>query len=251
VTTRSATLPLLHGRGIGYRRGTTTILSDVDIEARPGERIAVLGPSGSGKTTLLAALAGLIRPTSGEVLFDGRPLPADEPATQHGLAVVLQGFGLVSLLTAAENVAVALRCAGSPPEHANELAATELAALGLTSFADTITDRLSGGQQQRVAVARALALRPRVLLADEPTAAQDPENRSLVMDRILATAETGTAVLVATHDPEFARRCDRSVVLTGTATAGPAGGSRHGTGLAGVFDLDQTAGKPGRKRRRR
>ncbi len=143
---------------------------------RPGERIAVVGPSGSGKTTLLAILAGLPRPSSGQVLFEGRQPPNNEPPTRHGVAVVLQGFGLVSLLTAAENIAVALRCTGTDPRQAGELAAAALADLGLSELAGHRTDELSGGQRQRVAVARALALRPRILLANEPTAQQDPDD---------------------------------------------------------------------------
>ncbi|HEY2694665.1 MAG TPA: ATP-binding cassette domain-containing protein [Pseudonocardiaceae bacterium] len=207
------TLSPLRAEGIGYVRAGQTILADVDVDVRPGERIAVVGPSGSGKTTLLAILAGLAKPTSGQVFVDGRALPGNEPATRHGLAVVLQGYGLVSLLTAAENVAVALRCAGTDPVDANAAAATALVELGLGGHADSRTDQLSGGQQQRVAVARALALHPRILLADEPTSQQDPDNRALVMDRILGTAEHGTTVLVATHDPDFAQRCDRIIEL--------------------------------------
>jgi putative ABC transport system ATP-binding protein len=224
VTASAIPSAILSAEGVGYVRDGNTILADVDVEIRPGERVAVVGPSGSGKTTLLAILAGLLTPTSGRVLFDGQPLA--EPATRNGLAVVLQGFGLVSLLTAAENIAVALRCAGVDPVEASSRAGTALVDLGLGSYADSRTDQLSGGQQQRVAVARAVALRPRVLLADEPTAQQDPDNRALVMDRIL----TGT-VLVATHDPEFAARCDRSIVLRGNARAAAA----HSPKLAEVF----------------
>ncbi len=222
---------ILSAEGVGYVREGNTILADVDVEIRPGERIAVVGPSGSGKTTLLAILAGLLAPTNGRVFFDGEPLA--EPATRNGLAVVLQGFGLVSLLTAAENIAVALRCAGVDPVEATSRAGTALVDLGLGSFADNRTDQLSGGQQQRVAVARAVALRPRVLLADEPTAQQDPDNRAVVMDRILGAADNGGTVLVATHDPEFAARCDRSIVLRGNAPARAA--AAHNAKLAEVF----------------
>ena len=205
------TLSPLRAEGVGYVRAGQIILDGVDVDVRPGERIALVGPSGSGKTTLLAILAGLAVPTSGRVFVEGKALAGNEPATRRGLAVVLQGYGLVSLLTAAENVAVALRCAGTDPVAANAAAATALAELGLGSYADSRTDQLSGGQQQRVAVARALALRPRILLADEPTSQQDPANRALVMDRILGVAEHGATVMVATHDPEFAARCDRTI----------------------------------------
>jgi len=122
---------------------------------------------------------------------------------------VLQGYGLVSLLTAAENIEVALRAAGMPAPEALVAAATVLDDLGLGPHAGQIVEELSGGQQQRVAVARALARQPRLLIADEPTAELDQAARAVVLGRMLEVTARGGAVVLATHDPEVAERCDR------------------------------------------
>jgi putative ABC transport system ATP-binding protein len=125
----------------------------------------------------------------------------------------LQGFGLVSLLTAAENVEIGLRAAGMPARSAVEASAAALADLGLGDHADHLVQELSGGQQQRVAVARALASKPELLIADEPTAEQDAVTRELVLARMFAVATDGGAIVLATHDPEVAARCDRIISL--------------------------------------
>ncbi|WP_217370745.1 ABC transporter ATP-binding protein [Nonomuraea antri] len=209
--------PALSCRALACRAGGRTIIEDLTLEMAPGERVALTGPSGSGKTTLLTTLAGLLPPASGRVLVGGVPLD-EQPGLRSGLALVFQSYGLLSLLTAAENVEVALRAAGRPPGEAVPLAARALATLKVDRFADHLVEELSGGQQQRVAVARALALRPRVLLADEPTAEQDAGHRGLVLDELLRVADTGTTLVIATHDPEVADRCDRVVELRDVRT---------------------------------
>ncbi|MFG1944684.1 ATP-binding cassette domain-containing protein [Nonomuraea sp. NPDC048826] len=188
------------------------LVDNLTLELAEGERVALMGPSGSGKTTLLTTLAGLVPPAEGRVLVGGVPLD-EEPELRTGLALVFQSYGLLSLLTAAENVEVALRAAGRPPREAMRLAAAALERLRVARFADHLVEELSGGQQQRVAVARALALRPRVLLADEPTAEQDAVHRAVVLDELLAVGAEGTTLVVATHDPEVAERCDRVIEL--------------------------------------
>jgi ABC-type lipoprotein export system ATPase subunit len=203
------TAPLtLTGTGLTVRRADREIFTDLSFAARAGTSLAVLGPSGSGKTTLLALAGGLARPDAGTVLLDGAPLDA---AARRRIGVVLQGYGLVSLLSAAENVEAALRAAGQPADDARAVAADALAALGLEEVADHLVEELSGGQQQRVAVARALALRPQVLLADEPTAEQDPVSRARVLDQLFSVPARGGILLLATHDPEIATRCTASV----------------------------------------
>ena len=174
---------------------------------QPGERVAVIGPSGSGKTTLLALLAGLAEPTEGEVRVEGAPIEGIA-GLHRGTALVLQGYGLVSLLTAAENVEVALRAQGRAPREAAAAAAAALGQVGLAAHADQLVEELSGGQQQRTAVARALAQQPRVLIADEPTAELDPAWRALTVARLLEVTDAGGALVLATHDPEVAARCD-------------------------------------------
>lgn len=193
--------PVVRAHGLRFVRAGQVILDGVSIEVAAGERVALVGPSGSGKTTVLTIVAGLLQPDAGRLR---------SPA---GTALVLQGYGLLSLLTAAENIEVALRAAGRRPTEAVDRAATALADLDLEAQADQLVGALSGGQQQRVAVARALALEPLVLLADEPTAEQDPAHRELVVERLLALQQPGGALLLATHDPTIASRCDRVVEL--------------------------------------
>ena len=200
--------PTLRGTGLAVRRADREIFTDLSFDASPGTSLAVLGPSGSGKTTLLALVGGLTRPDAGTVLLDGEPIDA---AAQRRIGVVLQGYGLVSLLSAAENVEAALRAAGRPPDDACDTAAAMLDALGLDGLADHLVEELSGGQQQRVAVARALALEPDVLLADEPTAEQDPASRALVLDQLFSVPGRGGILLLATHDAQIAERCSASV----------------------------------------
>ncbi len=201
--------PLLSARQLVRTIDGREVLSDVALDIYPAERVALVGPSGSGKTTLLTLLAGLIRPTTGEVRRG--ELPAG-PLTQR-IAIVLQGYGLVGTLTAAENVEVALRAGGCRPADAMCTAARTLGLVGLDAFTDHLVYELSGGQRQRVAVARALAVQPAVLLADEPTAEQDAEHEELVLHHLLALAAAGAAVVIATHDAEVAKRCDRVIRL--------------------------------------
>lgn len=204
---------MLEARSISYRRDTQQILVGVDLTVSAGESIAVVGPSGSGKTSLLAILAGLTRPSSGTVTIDGVPLRGFA-GPGLGVAVVLQGYGLVALLTAAENIEVALRAAGRPAAAAPRAALAALEQLGLEPHADQLIEELSGGQQQRTAVARALALEPRLLIADEPTAELDPVARTLALARMFDVAAGGGALVLATHDPEVAERCDRVIDLS-------------------------------------
>lgn len=198
-------MAILEGRGLRFELGGRVILDDVDLEVGPGECLAVVGPSGSGKTSLLALLAGLAAPNAGSVTLDGRPV---EEVSHADLAVVLQGYGLVSLFTAAENVEAALRAAGHDPREVGEEAAAALDSLGLSGHEEQLIEELSGGQQQRVAVARALALRPQLLIADEPTAEQDKASRQLVLDRLFDVRHRDGSLVLATHDPEVAERCD-------------------------------------------
>jgi len=198
-------MAILEGRGLRFELGGRVILDDVDLEVGPGECLAVVGPSGSGKTSLLALLAGLAAPSAGSVTLDGRPV---EEVSHADLAVVLQGYGLVSLFTAAENVEAALRAAGRDPREVGEEAAAALDSLGLSGHEEQLIEELSGGQQQRVAVARALALRPQLLIADEPTAEQDKASRQLVLDRLFDVRHRDGSLVLATHDPEVAERCD-------------------------------------------
>ncbi|MCB9746175.1 MAG: ABC transporter ATP-binding protein [Alphaproteobacteria bacterium] len=196
---------------------TLTILDAVDLAIDPGEFVAILGPSGSGKSTLLALLAGLDRPSSGEVRVDGRPIQdLDEDALalwrRQEVGFVFQSFQLMSTFTALENVMFPLELLGSA--EARSRAASLLDAVGLGERGHHYPRQLSGGEQQRVALARAFSARPRILLADEPTGNLDGPTGQVVLDALqaLREAERSTVVLV-THDPAVGALADRRIYL--------------------------------------
>jgi ABC-type lipoprotein export system ATPase subunit len=195
---------------VRYERAGRVILDGVSAHVEPGEVLALVGPSGSGKSSLLALLGGLERPDGGVVSFQGRPLTSAVP-TDFG--IVLQGYGLAGMLTAAENVAVTLQARGLARDEVSERTTAALAAVGLADVADHLIEELSGGQQQRVAVARALVIEPRVLLADEMTAELDQRSKELILGRVLEVAARGGIVVLATHDPATAQRCHRQLRL--------------------------------------
>jgi putative ABC transport system ATP-binding protein len=192
---------------------------DVDIEVAEGELVVVRGASGAGKTTLLNLLGGLDRPTSGRVWIgdaEATALGEDELAAlrRERLGFVFQSFGLVPILSAAENVEVPLRIAKTPPAERAARVAEALALVGLADQAAQRPSELSGGQQQRVGIARAIAVRPSVLLADEPTGQLDSRTAATVMDLIGELVHArGLAAVVTTHDPLLVQRADRVIEL--------------------------------------
>ena len=232
---------VLRGRGLvrTYRSGRrdVTALHGVDVEARPGRLLVVRGRSGSGKTTLLNLLAGLDRPDAGTVHLQDASGEVEVSALgESGLVelrrtrvgVVFQTFGLVPILTAAENVGVPLRLVGTEPAERERRVAELLDAVGLSAHAAQRPHELSGGQQQRVAVARALANRPDVLVADEPTGQLDSQTGAEVMRLLLQLvhSERLTAV-VATHDPLLVSLADEVVDLRDGRLVAAAGRGRH------------------------
>ncbi|GAB3600622.1 ABC transporter ATP-binding protein [Angustibacter peucedani] len=203
----------LRARGLRVAFDGRVVLDGADLAVRSGQLVAVTGPSGAGKTTLLWALAGLRPADQGEVLLDGAPTGSRDDAAARGVVVIPQGNALATVLTASENVVVPLLAAGTDPSHARSEAAAALESVGLGQSGHQLVEELSGGQQQRVAVARGLAQRGRVLLADEPTSELDAVNRARVVDLLRAEAERGAAVVLATHDPEAAAACDAELHL--------------------------------------
>jgi len=189
------------------------VLTDVSISALPGKVLAVTGPSGAGKTTLLWALAGLLKPVGGAVTIDGAPLRDRDHAISESIVLVPQDNGLAPILTAAENVTVTLLAGGASAADARRATVDSLDLLGLSSQADQLVEELSGGQQQRTAIARGLALRGDIVLADEVTSELDAQNRQRVLELLLAEARRGAAVVFATHDPEAAAGCDAELHL--------------------------------------
>ncbi len=193
------------------------ILDRVDLSIGAGEFVAILGPSGSGKSTLLGLMAGLDRPSSGEVLLDGAPLHAlgeDDLALlrRRKVGFVFQSYQLLGNLTATENVLLPLELAGL--DDAEGRAARLLSAVGLSERGHHYPTQLSGGEQQRVALARAFGAGPPLLLADEPTGNLDSATGSSVLDVLgRLGSESGTTLVLVTHDPAVAALAHRRIHL--------------------------------------
>lgn len=204
-----------------YRLGAHVVpaLRGVDLTVQRGELLALTGPSGSGKSTILN-LCGLIdTPDSGEIVLGGRLVAGlDENQRtllrRDAMGFVFQSFNLVPVMTVAENVDYPLFIAGVPVQERRERVAAQLRAVGLQDHAHHRPDALSGGQRQRVAIARALVKRPRLVIADEPTASLDSHTADQVLDLMRERGHAeGAAFVIATHDSRLTQRCDRIVAL--------------------------------------
>lgn len=205
-------------------------LDHVSAEARSGELVLLLGPSGSGKTTLLSCLAGVLTPTSGEILLDGASivgLSVRELTTyrRRSVGLVFAGAKLLPGLTARENVEAPLRLAGVPARQARARAVELLERFGLDERMNDRPGGMSGGQQQRTAIARALAHDPPMILADEPTATLDYVQVETVIRALRNLAAPGRVVIVSTHDHRLVPLADRVIRLDSPAI----GGGRAGT----------------------
>jgi putative ABC transport system ATP-binding protein len=197
--------------------GPVNILSGVNLRVAQGETLAVVGPSGSGKTTMLMLMAGLERPTLGQVQVAGVDLTSlTEDALsrfrREHLGIVFQAFHLIPTMTALENAALPLEFAHHPQARGRALEALEQ--VGLGHRASHYPSQLSGGEQQRVALARAFAARPRIILADEPTGNLDEETGARVMELLFTLqAEENATLILVTHDRSLAERCDRVAIM--------------------------------------
>jgi putative ABC transport system ATP-binding protein len=210
-----------------FGSGETGVIAvnQVSVDIFPGEILAVVGRSGSGKTTLLNLLSGLDRPTSGEVLFQGRDIATFSDASlvelrRHKIGFVFQSFGLMPLLSAQENVELPLHIGGIPWRERRNRSLKALELVGLQSRAKHRPYELSGGEQQRASIARALVSGASVLFADEPTGELDSTTASSIATVLRDIAvRQGTTVLVATHDPLLAAVCGRTLELVDGALA--------------------------------
>ncbi|MFD7627322.1 ABC transporter ATP-binding protein [Streptomyces sp. NPDC059851] len=201
-------------RGLRRAFGSTTALDGLDLTVEPGELLALLGPSGCGKTTALRVVAGFEQPDSGGVLIDGQDI-IRVPANRRDAGMVFQSYSLFPNLNARDNVAFGLRVRKVGAAERHERAAELLDLVGLPDHGDRYPHQMSGGQQQRVALARALALRPRVLLLDEPLSALDAKVRATLRDEIRRLQlSLGITTVFVTHDQEEAlSMADRVAVL--------------------------------------
>ena len=212
-----------------YAEGATgvTALRGVDLDVYPGELVLLMGPSGSGKTTLLSIMGCILTATSGSIMVASREVSAlDEKALpsvrlEH-IGFVFQGFSLFPTLTAGENVELMLDLKGIRGREAKGRAAKLLDQVGLASKYDSFPANLSGGQKQRVAIARALAGDPKIILADEPTAALDSHTGRKVMEMMRDLAhEKGRAVVIVTHDSRMHDLADRTIHIEDGLIANP------------------------------
>ncbi|MEN9710156.1 MAG: hypothetical protein RL441_148 [Actinomycetota bacterium] len=207
------------GRVFESPEGTFVALSNLSVEVRAHQMVALMGRSGSGKTTALNLLSGQLEPTSGSVSICGQELSDVRPEKRTELRRKLVGriyqqFELFDELTPLENVRIALELRGQDSTAALERASIELDRVGLLHRLNTVCSRLSGGEQQRTAIARALACDPRILIADEPTGNLDQANALSVIQAFREAADRGLAVIVATHDPLFEGVADSIVAVS-------------------------------------
>lgn len=197
----------------------THVLKGIDIDVAEGEFIAIMGKSGAGKSTLMYQLSVLDEPTEGTITIDGTDVTAltESEATHfrlHTLGYVFQDYALVPDLSARENVMMPLLMRGADWDDAVGVADTSLDAVGLEGKYNNLPSELSGGEQQRVAVARAIAGKPKILFADEPTANLDSVSGAQVIDLITKLhRDDGQTIVMVTHEPEYAVNCDRIIYM--------------------------------------
>ena len=197
--------------------GTHEVLKDISFSVQSGEVVTIIGSSGSGKSTLLRCVNLLEKPTSGEILYNGKNI-LDEDTNIYEyrthLGMVFQQFNLFNNLNVLENCTVGpIKVLKKSKEEAEEIAKSFLEKVGMSAYLNARPRQLSGGQKQRVAIARALSMQPDVLLFDEPTSALDPEMVNEVLETMKSLAHTGLTMIIVTHEMEFARDVSDRVIF--------------------------------------
>lgn len=204
-----------------YSKGKIQVqaLRSASITVRKGELLAIMGPSGSGKSTLLALIGTLEKATGGKIILDGIDISSVPEKLLPGvrrekIGFIFQNYNLIPTLSALENVELSMRFSRVPKKERQERARGLLEELGLGDRLNHKPSELSGGEQQRVSIARALANRPAVILADEPTGEVDSKTRDSIVRIFKELSEKGQTILVVTHDPEVAKECSRVLRIT-------------------------------------
>ena len=217
LTNPSTGTPMISLKNVEKHFGDLHVLKDVNMEVPAGQVVAILGPSGSGKSTLCRTINRLEPIESGEIRIDGKMLPSEGKtlaALRADVGMVFQSFNLFAHKTILENVTLApIKVRGKSKADANKRGIALLERVGIASQKDKYPAQLSGGQQQRVAIARSLAMEPKVMLFDEPTSALDPEMVTEVLDVMVSLAKEGMTMLVVTHEMGFARKAADRVIF--------------------------------------
>ena len=209
--------PLLVLEGVNKWFGDLHVLKDVDLAVEAGEVVVVIGPSGSGKSTLIRCINRLERIDKGAIRFDGKLLPEEGKALARlrtDIGMVFQSFNLFAHMTVLKNVTLGpTKVLDLSKDEARERGMALLERVGIADKAESYPAELSGGQQQRAAIARSLAMEPKLMLFDEPTSALDPEMIKEVLDVMVGLADEGTTMIVVTHEMGFARTAARRVAF--------------------------------------
>ncbi|WP_248960303.1 amino acid ABC transporter ATP-binding protein [Sphaerisporangium perillae] len=217
MTENGDATPLVRVENVNKNFGALHVLKDINLTVYRGEVVVVIGPSGGGKSTLCRAINRLETIDSGTITFDGKPLPAEGKALarlRSDVGMVFQSFNLFAHKTILENVTLGpIKVRGISRDQAEKRGMELLERVGIATQASKYPAQLSGGQQQRTAIARALAMDPKMILFDEPTSALDPEMVQEVLDVMIGLARDGMTMVVVTHEMGFARRAAKRVVF--------------------------------------
>ena len=209
-------MPILSLQNISFSYDKTPVLRDISYDFEKGKMYCIIGKSGAGKTTLLSLLSGLAKPTSGDIIYDGKSISKIDKYTFRSryIGVVFQSFNLITKYTALENVVLSMDVSGCKIKDKKKNALELLESVGLNEDeANRRVLKLSGGQQQRVAIARALSYNPDIILADEPTGNLDRDTQKEIMEIFRELTNQGKCVILVSHSPDVAEMCDEKYEL--------------------------------------